>query len=417
MTGRPPRTAWRPTAARAIWALVLLASALIFSPLLLRLWRINLAGLAISRSLLAPPAAVSSDDQARQALFQAAEAGLPGEVLAERSASLEIARLQRLTAAESSEADRIRLHTYTDWTRVHYSKSLLTAHLADADWFGAAESAEDLEWWPLAAYLYGRAGQGAQPPAANICLGHGRSLWQQGQPALAEPFLRCALAGSPANPTAQWILAQVLAQQSRWDEAAALLQDLARAAPQIVETPEGAALAASLAVHGPLDVPAAVGSAWSGQASNLVLNGSFESGFDPWFLAPVGGAESSIDNQRAHDGLQSFQVFFDGTLDVNYYQVYQVVPVQPGLTYQLSGQIWTEAFSGVIAVEVGSGTWWGGVAAQAPGSTGGWEPLALSFTVPAGIEHATLTLRRYSGFGLVSGRVWFDDIILARVGG
>ena len=131
-----------------------------------------------------------------------------------------------------------------------------------------------------------------------------------------------------------------------------------------------------------------------------------------WGMWPEPGSNSTIDDQRVYSGLQSFRVQFDGTRDVNYYQVSQLVAVQPGKAYKLFAQMWAEDFTGDLGIEARSGEWFGGNTTQVHGSTGGWQLVTLVFTVPANVTSVGITLRRYNGHGLVSGTVWIDDIIL-----
>jgi hypothetical protein len=74
---------------------------------------------------------------------------------------------------------------------------------------------------------------------------------------------------------------------------------------------------------------------------NLVTNGSFEfeildGGLD-WRAAPVEGAVVSVDSLEAYDGVRSLRIDFDGTQNLDYWHVYQYVPVEPDTEYQFSG--------------------------------------------------------------------------------
>jgi hypothetical protein len=76
-------------------------------------------------------------------------------------------------------------------------------------------------------------------------------------------------------------------------------------------------------------------------AGNLVTNGSFEfeildGGLD-WRVEPLEGAIVSVDSLEAYDGVRSLRIDFDGTQNLDYWHVYQYVPVEPDTPYQFSG--------------------------------------------------------------------------------
>jgi hypothetical protein len=79
----------------------------------------------------------------------------------------------------------------------------------------------------------------------------------------------------------------------------------------------------------------------SASAGNLVTNGSFEfeilSGGLDWRVAPVEGAVASVDSTDAQAGARSLRIDFDATKNLDYWQVYQYVPVAPTTQYQFSG--------------------------------------------------------------------------------
>jgi hypothetical protein len=76
-------------------------------------------------------------------------------------------------------------------------------------------------------------------------------------------------------------------------------------------------------------------------AGNLVTNPSFESeilhgGLD-WRVAPVDGADVSVDSLDVYDGVRSLRIDFNATQNLDYWQVFQYVPVEPNTKYQFSG--------------------------------------------------------------------------------
>jgi Tetratricopeptide repeat len=78
-------------------------------------------------------------------------------------------------------------------------------------------------------------------------------------------------------------------------------------------------------------------------APNAITNGSFEfdalnGGLD-WRVAPVEGAVARADSQEYSDGVHSLRIEFDGAHNLEYGQVFQYVPVQPGTRYRFSGDM------------------------------------------------------------------------------
>jgi hypothetical protein len=377
----------------------------------------NTSALLADQGLLGPgrPDAATIE-AARQTLYRAADAGLDAGVFADRVHQLEVARWLMLSSAEAQRGDvpyGARAKTYAEWTDAQF-RVTEQALLSRGAWPAAADEAGNMQLWSLAVYLYGRAWQTAAPQTAKACLGYGRALLEQQQPAPAEPYLRCALERAPGSAAAEWLMIRALAQEQRWTEAAQALAALAGAAPNAVATGEAAALAAEIEHHAPLAVLPGVRAEWQRQGRNLLANGSFESGYSPWSMWPEPGSNTTLDDQHAYAGLQSLRLDFDGTQDVNYYQVFQVVPVAPGVTYRLTAQIWAEGINSLLAIEVRAPGWFGGVAVHEQ-SLAGWHAVELDFTPPKSVNEITVTVRRYSGTGLISGTAWVDDLTLLPV--
>ena len=83
--------------------------------------------------------------------------------------------------------------------------------------------------------------------------------------------------------------------------------------------------------------------------TNLITNGSFESeilnmGFD-WRVVPVEGAVVSVDSLQSYDGDRSLRIEFDGTRNLEYWHVFQFVPVRPSTRYRFSGYMRLEGIT------------------------------------------------------------------------
>jgi len=83
--------------------------------------------------------------------------------------------------------------------------------------------------------------------------------------------------------------------------------------------------------------------------ANLITNGSFESeilnmGFD-WRVVPVEGAVVSVDSLQSIEGARSLRIEFDGTRNLDYWQLFQFVPVRPSTRYRFSGYMRLEGIT------------------------------------------------------------------------
>jgi hypothetical protein len=149
---------------------------------------------------------------------------------------------------------------------------------------------------------------------------------------------------------------------------------------------------------------------------NLLVNGGFEFNGHGWVLSGPGGVLPMWTSDKAHSGLQSLVIPFDGG-DVNFHHTYQEVPVQPDTCYRLEVWIRAEGLTDGVGLDVwdaerGYQYWYGG---QTPlvGGTAEWTPGAREFCTGDDVTRIQIRLRRYGGEGQgVSGTAWFDDIRL-----
>ena len=81
---------------------------------------------------------------------------------------------------------------------------------------------------------------------------------------------------------------------------------------------------------------------------NLITNGGFEKekilggGFD-WKIEKVPGAEISFDPSVAFEGKSSLKIVFNGKENVDFYHVYQFVPLKSNTEYVLKANMKTQA--------------------------------------------------------------------------
>lgn len=361
-------------------------------------------------------------------LLNSALAGLYEEMDLEEDPSVVLTRLREIAASrwflqsqllkqEGKEWETV--FSYPEWTREQFNRTIMDQWETgeSTNWYDLGQAAGRMGLWSLAAHFYRHAFTTNSHNNPSVELNLARALLQIGQREEADSYLsKIQLTENTEQAKANWLLAQSLVAQARYSEAASAFQSVIAAAPVLISTQEGAEVAKQIEAHGPIDVPDDLRFIWTKQASNEVVNGGFEEGYSAWGMWPVLGANSTIDDGRAFSGMQSFRVQFDGSRDVDYYQVGQRIPIKSGRKYQLSAKIWSEFLTGQVGLEVSGRDWHGGVTNPViSGSTQGWQTTTHSFTVPAGLDEITITIRRYGGNGLVSGTAWVDDIVLQQI--
>ena len=82
---------------------------------------------------------------------------------------------------------------------------------------------------------------------------------------------------------------------------------------------------------------------------SLVMNGGFErdianGGFD-WREIPINGVRFGFDNFLPHSGSRSLRIQFDGTTNLDFQNLFQLVPVESGTRYHFSAYLRIQAIS------------------------------------------------------------------------
>ena len=358
-------------------------------------------------------------ESARQTFYRALDTGYNPNAVLQRLREIESSYwyLQSQILKQQGQ-DWERVFTYQEWTHGQFDHTILGLWKSTdlPNWYGLGRAAERMQLWSLAAYFYQHVLEIEPARKTEAQFGLAQALLRLGRATAAEQYLSDGLPeDSPVQVQAQWLLAQSVAAQGRWSEAARLVEQVAQHAPFLLQTAEAAGIAGQIEAHVPLAISTDLRMAWEREERNLVINGNFENGYMGWGMWPEPGSNSTIDDQRVHSGLQSFRVQFDGSQDVNYYQVYQVVHVQPETDYQLSAYLWAESLTGYLGLEVRSNDWFGGNTVQVYDSTHGWQLVRRIFHTPPGVTEVSVTVRRYNGSGLVSGDVWVDDVVLQPI--
>ena len=164
----------------------------------------------------------------------------------------------------------------------------------------------------------------------------------------------------------------------------------------------------------------------SGNPRTLVFNGRFEheimnGGFD-WREVMTSGAQFAFDDRIAHAGTRSFQVQFDGTENVDFQNLFQYVPVEPGTHYHFSAYVRTEAISTDrgICFEIVDPRRTSQVQIVTPdvAGTSPWTLVQTDLVTGSQTHLLRITLRRIPSWKFdnkLSGTVWVNDVSLAPV--
>jgi Tfp pilus assembly protein PilF len=158
--------------------------------------------------------------------------------------------------------------------------------------------------------------------------------------------------------------------------------------------------------------------------SNLITNGDFEKdqilggGFD-WKIEKVPGAEVSFDPSVAFEGKRSLKIVFNGKENVDFYHVYQFLPLKSDTEYVLRANVKTQAVttkSGLKIEVIGVGQ---AFQRQSEALTGDneWRELVVSFRTPAQSQGGLVRIRRdkTDKFDrIISGTVWIDQVSLTE---
>jgi tetratricopeptide (TPR) repeat protein len=158
--------------------------------------------------------------------------------------------------------------------------------------------------------------------------------------------------------------------------------------------------------------------------SNVMTNGGFEKekilggGFD-WKIEKVPGAEVSFDPSVALEGKRSLKIVFNGKENVDFYHVYQCVPLKSNTEYVLKANMKTQAVttkSGLKIEVSGVGPTFHGVSETLTGDNE-WRELIVTFRTLAQSQGGLVRIRRektdkFDRF--ISGTVWIDNVSLTE---
>lgn len=160
------------------------------------------------------------------------------------------------------------------------------------------------------------------------------------------------------------------------------------------------------------------------KGDSLIWNGDFEDkplggGFD-WQSQKIAGVTFNFDRFKKFKGTTSFELRFDGAHNLDFYHLFQFVPVEPDTDYTLSSLIATNK------VTTRNGLGWEVVCFPAVTifssnefvrGTEDWKKVGLDFHTPAHCNFVVVRLRRYASDKIdknIAGTAWIDDVKLVK---
>lgn len=162
----------------------------------------------------------------------------------------------------------------------------------------------------------------------------------------------------------------------------------------------------------------------SPSGSNLMTNGGFEKekilggGFD-WKMEKVPGAEISFDPSMTFEGKRSLKIVFHGKENINFYHLYQFVPLKPNTEYVLKANMKTQAITTKSGLKIeisGIGPAFYKASEPLVGDNE-WRELLVAFRTPPQSQGGLVRIRRektekFDRF--ISGTVWIDNVSLTE---
>lgn len=157
---------------------------------------------------------------------------------------------------------------------------------------------------------------------------------------------------------------------------------------------------------------------------NLMTNGGFEKekilggGFD-WKIEKVTGADISFDLSSSLGEKRSVKIVFNGKENVDFYHIYQFVPLKPNTEYILKANMKTQAVTTKSGLKIeisGIGPAFYKASDPLTGDND-WRELVVAFRTPPRSQGGLVRIRRertdkFDRF--ISGTVWIDNFSLTE---
>ncbi len=162
--------------------------------------------------------------------------------------------------------------------------------------------------------------------------------------------------------------------------------------------------------------------------AETVQNGGFE---DPigevdytyfnWRVAKIEKIDVKLDPSQKHEGNRSLRVSFNAFSGGVFYNVFQIVTIEPESKYVLSFWLKTEELKsgGMPNLEIINSNTNKIIASSSsfPTGTNNWQEIKVEFTAPEDAEAVTIrTTRSYCGEACpIVGTFWYDDLRLEKL--
>jgi tetratricopeptide (TPR) repeat protein len=221
------------------------------------------------------------------------------------------------------------------------------------------------------------------------------------------------------------------AAQNLWDRILESPEDFlpAQAGPYIDALIDARRPTEALSVWRDLVAKGLIRSRSTNARQNLLVNGDFEDnlinmGFD-WRVSQSPGATIVRDQTTYSSPAHSLLIRFLGKQNVDFYNVFQYVKVQPGRRYRLHGllkaeQITTDSGPRLAVHDAYDPANLLKYSEEVTGSTVSWTPVEVIFTPGSDTELISVGIARPPSHkldNLITGRVWVDDLSLTELPG
>jgi hypothetical protein len=164
----------------------------------------------------------------------------------------------------------------------------------------------------------------------------------------------------------------------------------------------------------------------SSKDGSLVFNGGFEhdianGGYD-WREETVSGARFDFDSLSANSGSRSLRIQFDGTVNLDFHNLFQYIPVESGTRYHFSARLRTEGIStdrgiGFEIFDPHHPSQVQQVTSEIVG-TNPWTLVEADLVTGTDTHFLKIALKRIPSWKFdnkLSGTVWVDDVSLTPV--
>ena len=167
----------------------------------------------------------------------------------------------------------------------------------------------------------------------------------------------------------------------------------------------------------------------SGEGPGHFANGGFESSITSpgdslfgWQITPVAQTEVAVDTSQHHSGNRSLRVVFNGFPKSAYYNISQLVVVEPSTRFRFEGYVRTQDLKsgGTPLIEVANAVGGKvlGTSEAFPMGRNDWQLVTIEFSTPEKTEGVYVrTNRAFCGDVCpIFGIIWYDDFNFQNLG-